>query len=174
MIFALWMLMAVGVIAAIAIVADFDWANGLFEKLPKKTPSMGKSRLVRLEEKIDILDGEVRRAVRMGTDFYEQAKSQLKEEQEKCLILEANKNELEARLKILTTDNESLQKEKNKLTEQLDMVNKELSAALSKADKLSKQLTKQKALRGDGEFELEKLREEVEVLRNELEYERNN
>jgi hypothetical protein len=33
---------------------------------------------------------------------------------------------------------------------------------------------KQKALRGDGEFELEKLREEVEVLRNELEYERNN
>lgn len=181
MIFALWILMGIGVVAAIALASDFNLPTDIFDKFPKKAPSMGKSRLVRIEEKVDILDGEVRRAVRMGTDFYEQAKLQLKEEQERCLILEANKNELEARIKILDSERnqqkqtiDSLQQKQKELTSQLNVINKELSAALSKVDKLSNQLMKQKALRGDGEFELEKLREEVEVLRNELEYERNN
>ena len=182
MVFALWILMAVGVVAAVALIADFSWFDNLFNRLPKHTPTAtGKSRLVRIEEKVDILDGEVRRAVRMGTAFYEQAQSQLKEEQERCLILEANKDELEARIKILDVEKadqkktiDSLEKIKKKLTEQLNVVQKELAAALAKVDKLSAQILKQKALRGDGEFELDKLRHENEILRNELEYERNN
>ena len=182
MVFALWILMAVGVVAAVALIADFSWLDSLFNRLPKHThTATGKSRLVRIEEKVDILDGEVRRAVRMGTAFYEQAQSQLKEEQERCLILEANKDELEARIKILDVEKadqkktiDSLEKIKKKLTEQLNVVQKELAAALAKVDKLSAQILKQKALRGDGEFELDKLRHENEILRNELEYERNN